>query len=294
MTMNRTLRLEHMEERTLMAVAVAFSPSTGQLRITGTDLSERVEIDGTGYSGEVIVTENPALDPVIRGTFTGVKSIYVSMAGGHDTVFAAGVAIPGSLQVLGGLGSDAFVLDNQPEYSGKPATPIFIGGSLSANLGGQLDDRVYWSADAGLGGTVARNLTIAGANRATFTGHDGTGAAVESTDINVGGNVSIRLSGPSEATFSAALSNVNVYGSTSIIGTAIAERISLQGANFLGRVGVNLGGGDDYIEVGNGYRNRFNSAVVVNFGAGSDTLVQPDGNYFAVPMVILGGPEFSY
>jgi hypothetical protein len=288
--MNRTLRLEQMEERDLMTVAVAFSTTTGVLRITGSAASEQLEITGTGVIGQIRVREFVSTVAVERGTYTGVRSMLYNMGAGNDVVNAAAIAIPGSVRVLGGLGSDQFGLSDAPSESTEPDALVFIGGSLIVNLGGHRGDRMSWMCRASLGGTVAQNVTVTGVNSAYFLG-GGSSQAMESADLNIGGKLTVLLSGPSNGSFGAYFGSVNAYGSTYIKGSAFADSTYISGSNFLSRVVLNLGAGNDDLNLNWGSANRFNSKFLVNFGTGSDSLRQRNDNYFALPMVTTGGPE---
>jgi hypothetical protein len=219
------------------------------------------------------------------------------MGAGDDGVNAAAIAIPGSVKVLGGLGADQFGLRDDPNWGAEPDAPVFIGGNLSVNLGGHLGDNMFWISVAGMGGTVARNVTVVGVNSAHLDGDlfgGGSGQAMESADLNIAGNLTIRLSGPSDGSFGAYIGNVNAYGSTYVKGSSFADYAYIQGSNFLGRVVVSLGAGNDELNLDRASISRFNSTFVVNFGAGSDRLNERADNYFAFPIVTTGGPESIY
>jgi hypothetical protein len=87
------------------------------------------------------------------------------------------------------------------------------------------------------------------------------------------------------------LEDVNVGGTAILNGSASADVITIGNCSFARRVEGSLGGGDDLLDIDEGAFNRFNAAVVVNFGAGFDTVDDNAGNFFAVPAVGKKGPE---
>lgn len=284
--MNRTLRLERMEDRVVPAVVSHFSPSTGVLRVTGSDASERVHFEGTGSPGQV--------DFHVEGTdgdavYFGVRSIRVRMGGGDDSVLMGGIAVSGSVRVTAGTGSDYIRLDTAGDLFGWGAYPVYIGGSLGVELGGQGGDSFVWSAGRGLGGTVAGDLTVSGAMSVYLDGQ-GTGYILEPADLTVGGELAFRHIGTQESVIFF-LSDVNIYGNTRVSGSTGWDLVTFHGCNFAGRVKVDLGLRDDTLSM-RGY-NRFSAAVVVDFGRDRDTLSRDlsGSSTFWIPMRTLGGPE---
>jgi hypothetical protein len=91
--------------------------------------------------------------------------------------------------------------------------------------------------------------------------------------------------------FGVNLAGLNVYGNTLFNGSPFTDQVFVEGCSFGGRVMINLGKGDDRLDLVVNDSSRFNSSVVVNFGLGDDTLEDNGANYYAIGMITLGGPE---
>jgi hypothetical protein len=284
------LTFERLEDRTLMAVNVTLN-AKGILSIVGDGASDDVDVEGTGNAGEVEVFVNGGS----QGTFLGVKTIRANLGAGDDGFFVAAINIGGNLDIRLGSGADEFDLDDQPTNA-NPDAPVFIGGSVLVNLGGNAGDFVDWDTDdsgSDFGITIGKNVNIEGVADVDLNG-DGGDTAVQTDDITIGGSLKIVLNGFGDVGGDLAevfLDDVNVGGNTTLIGTAAAETIRISDSSFVRRVEGSLGAGDDLLDIDEGAFNRFNAAVVVNFGAGFDTLDDNAGNFFAVPPIGKKGPE---
>jgi len=69
------------------------------------------------------------------------------------------------------------------------------------------------------------------------------------------------------------------------------DDVDVTDSSFARRVEVSLGGGDDFIKNGDS-ANSFGAAVVLNGGAGDDTLEEDPGNVYAVAPVVNGVENF--
>jgi hypothetical protein len=286
--MNDTSTFERLEDRMLLAVSVT-TGKKGLLKIVGDAAGDEVEIEGTGNASEVEVFVNT----VSVGTFSGIKTIKGNLGAGDDGLFVAAINIGGALDFNMGAGADEFFVDDQGSSGGNPDGPVFIGGSVIINFGGNPGDYADWEPGAVSGITIGNNVTLAGVADVNLLGNGGD-SGVQVGDINIGGFLKITLNGAGNVAGDSAealVDDVNVGGTTILNGSASAETIRVEVSSFARRVAVSLGAGDDLLDIGTGGPNRFNADVVANFGAGTDTVDDQPGNFFAVPPIARKGPE---
>jgi hypothetical protein len=280
-------KFERLEDRQLLAVSVTFGAKKGILTLTGDDAGDDVEIEGTGNSSEVDVFVNGGF----VGTFAGVRSIRGNLGAGDDNLFLSAVHIGGSLDINMGSGADLFDFDDAPISNGSGE--VLIGGNVTVNMGGNSGDFVEWDNVSGFGIVVGNNVVLAGVADVDLDG-DGGDETVQASDIHIGGALKISLSGFGDVGGNSAdvfLDDVNVLVGTVITGSSSADVIRAEQSSFGRRVTVNLGDGDDLVDIDQIGHNRFNDRVIVNFGGGVDTLDDDASNEFLVAPVLKGGPE---
>jgi hypothetical protein len=284
--MNDTFRFERLEQRLLPAVSITVGKN-GLLKLTGDGAGDTVDIDGTGVAGEVDVFVNGGF----VGTFSAVKTISADLKAGDDTVNISAIQIGGLLDLRMGSGADEVDIDNTTTLGGGPNGDVVIGNDVIVNMGGNAGDFIEWdSTGADLGITVGNHVTLTGAADVDLDGDGGT-FGVEPEDINIGGNLKIALTGFGDVNgdgWEVDIDDVNVLGTTTLNGSGAVDRIEVTDSSFVRKVTVSLGGGDDLLDVdgGAGQENQFSAAVVVNGGAGSDTVDNSVLNLFAVPPVL--------
>jgi len=286
--MNDTPLFERLEDRTLLTVSASFGAKRGILTLNGSAGADIVEVFGTGNFGEVRV-----IDGAFDQTFTGVKSITVDLGAGNDSLQVSGINIGGNLSANLGTGADTFSLDHQ---RGAFTAPVFIGGSVAVNFGGNAGDFAEWDTGAAatnLGIRVGGDVTLAGVADVDFDGNGGTPAS-QAEDINIGGLLKVTLSGTGNVGGNAAhlyLDDVNVGGRTILNGSDVVDIIRIGNSSFARPVEIALKGGDDLFDIDEPNFNRFNNTLFVNYGLGNDTFDTNAGNFFAFGTSSKNGPE---
>lgn len=263
--------LEQLELRTLPAVTVTLSGG-GVLKIKGNAAGDDVLVEGLGNSGNVSVRVNGNL----VDNFDGVKNIKAALGDGNDSLELQAVEIPGNLTVNLGDGADEFIIEDDTE----------IAGFVKANLGGDTGDFVEWKRRVEIGG----NVTLNGVADLNLEGL-GASSANDAEDIDIGGNLIIKLvnsgdvNGDNEEL---ELSNVNVFGKTTLTGSNKTDRLDIFDSSFTGNFIANLGDGDDEIDVATEAvdKNEFLAAAIFNGGDGDDEAKFGDENDFAQPQVV--------
>lgn len=272
---------EQLELRVLPTVNVTLNPNTGLLKVTGDNNANRVSIEGTSHAGqiEVFVEGNSV------GLFDGVRSITANMKGGDDTLLLAAIQIEGGVNAKLGSGADELDIDATATNVNQP---VFIGGTLIANLGGNagdlldFDDTIHVIGDA----------TFTGVADADMNG-DGVSSDPElNKDIVFFSDLTIRLSGEGDSNgddLEIDLDNVVVGGTTIIDGSDDIERIEMTSSFFQGEFNANLDDGNDVIDINNGLAQR-NAFGLANFRGGDDldTLFKGIDNVFGNPPQIFG------
>lgn len=284
--MHNGLNFERLENRQLLTVTVGFQPKQALLTLAGDAGISTVDIEGTGVPGQVDVF----VDGVAMGTFSGVRSIKGNLFAGNDTLRLAAVNIGGSVNVKMGFGDDEFDVDNTPDVGASPDGSVYIGGSVFVSFAKQSGDCVTWDCDAGLLGiTIQQNVTLTGVADVDLNG-GGASFNTEPNDIHIGGFALISLTGLGTAPH-VEMDNVNVGGVTTLGGSALADTIEISDSSFF-KVNAVLGGGNDVLDLElPAGPNRFGGAVVIDFGAGIDTLDNQAANVFLVSPVVKKGPE---
>lgn len=274
------LPVEMLEDRTLLSVSALFSPASGKLSIKGDCDGKAVLVEGTGVEGEMDVYWGG----LHLGNFTGVKHIEGKFGSGDDYLQLAAVEIPGKLNVKMGGGEDTFLMDNSPFVGPSAPGDLKIGGKTTVNMGNNPDDFVKLSANAGDHGVYLKgNAKFLGSPDVDLRGAGGT-SVVESHDVHIQGNLSIKLSPYGDANGDGEnlrLRDVNMHGTTKIVGATGNDKMEIYRSQFAGPLNVNLRGGDDLFDthIGAG-SNRFNGPVKLNGGFGTDTYDQSAANQF--------------
>jgi hypothetical protein len=221
--------LEKLEDRVLLAVDVDLNGTT--LSITSDGDDDNVVIYGYGTDDIAVYVDEDA-DGVFDAAYyyTGVKNIKVNMGGGDDLVYAINVDIAGNLDVRLGSGDDEFALsDGYGAYYNEIDGNVTIKGEAG-------DDNILIA-----GVDVGKNLTVdAGSgDDQVSVGHyadyntfyaDGFGYYYVTGNVNVDGNAKFTL-GDGDDTL-----NIEPYDYFVV--------------NFSGKLDVDAGKGDDYVEFG--------------------------------------------
>jgi len=288
--MNNLSDFERLEDRTLLAASVSLNVKKGILNITGDAASDTVAVVGTGVMGSVEVF----VHAVSQGTFVGVKTVNATLGAGDDILNVASLRIVDSLLVTAGAGADQ-VLIHDSAFGLHLAQQVNIGGSVSIGMGGDAGDIVSLHNDNDLGVRVGKALKIFTAADVDIDG-DGGSFASEVSDVTVGGELRIELSGQGDVNGDGKeidIDDLNVASTTALIGSELVDRIEISDSTFTGKFTGTLGGGNDYLDLdtGAGDQDRFLASVVVDFGAGTDTLDNNPLNVFVSPLSGRRGPE---
>jgi len=273
--------MEALEDRMLLSATANFSPGSGKLTIQGDSNGNGILIEGTGAEGAVEVYHGGAL----IGSFTGVKHIRANLGEGNDVLHLSAVEIPGNLTVNMGSGSDTFLTKNTPLVGASPDGDVTIGGNVKVNMGNNNGDYVYLYSDSGDHGTYLKgNVSFRGVADVDMRG-DGGSSVVESSDIHFQKNLKITLSQFGDANGDGEnlrLRDVNVHGTTQILGSVAEDRMEIYRSQFSKLFKVNARTGDDLVDVhiGGGW-NRFNGPITVNGGIGDDTYDQNPANFLS-------------
>lgn len=270
--MSRPFSFEVLENRRLLAVTVT-KTNAGDLVLSGNSASDVVDIEGTGVVGQMEVFVNG----VSVGVFSGIKNIRGNLGAGNDTVNIAAVQIPGYVKLNMGAGADRVDFDNTTNLSLAPDGNVVIGGYVTLSMGRNAGDQVDWDSDSGLLGiSIGSYVDIVYASDVDMNGNGGS-SAVEATDISIGGNLKITMSKFGDTngdTFAVDIDDVNVGQVTSIAGSEVADRMRIMDSRFVGAFGINLGNGNDFLDVDNGAGegNFFGAKVTYNGSNGTDTI----------------------
>jgi hypothetical protein len=270
--MTRVFPFEVLEDRRLLAVSVT-KTNAGDLVLSGNSASDVVDIEGTGVVGQMEVFVNG----LSVGVFSGIKNIRGNLGAGDDTVNIAAVQISGYVKLEMGAGADRVDFDNTTNLSLAPDGNVAIGKYVTLSMGRNAGDRVLWDTDSGAFGiSVGSYVDIVYAADVDMNGNGGS-SAVEATDISIGGNLKITISKFGDTngdTFAVDLDDVNVGGATSLAGSEVADRMRITDSRFAGTFGVNLGNGNDFLDVDGGAAdaNVFGAKVTFNGSNGTDTV----------------------
>lgn len=282
--MTRHLQFERLEDRVLLTVNIV--QRGGTLFLTGDNAGDDVRLEGTGAMGEMYVSVNGGAAVL----HTGVRNINARFGSGDNDLNLDGVQIGGNLVANMGLGNDEVDIDNDSAMAGD-AFPVFIGGSVILNLGGQMEDFVEFDTDGGAedGITIGRHLIINGAADIDLDG-DGGSSDSESDDINIGGNLLITSRTALDFDgdgFTVQLEDCNVGGAVIMNLGNDEDLVAIGHSSFGSNVSISLGGGDDTLDIdSSGDSNLFARRLTVNGGLGLDTFDTDAGNVLVTPATL--------
>lgn len=266
----RSHSLEQLEIRTLPAVTFNLTGG-GVLKIKSDAAGDEVRLTGIG-SGNVEVRVNGSL----VDTLNGVKSIKANLGDGDDTLRLDALEITGSITANLGDGADELLINDDTE----------IGGSLKANFGGDSGDFTHWDKRVQIGGNVNLNSLA----DVSFNGL-GSSSGNETDDIDIGGNLIVKLANAADVnadTEELQFDNLNVFGKTTITGSNNTDRLDIFDSSFAGTVTINLGNGNDELDVKTEVvdKNVFLANAIFNGGDGDDEAKIGDNNDFNNPQVV--------
>jgi hypothetical protein len=266
----RSLFLENLEGRALLAGNVLAAVDGSVLKITGDDAANGVLIR--------LVSEKPAgsTTPVVKIAVVGVPTrdgttTVPTTINGYGRGFLVSPEGLTGISVNLGAGNDGLGINNPPPADKSlPPVPVRLPGTVSISTGegndsvsGMIDNNTSVSIDLGngsdrlsLGGSRVKDLGIL---------TDGT------ADANVG----------EDQVF---LERLNVLGKTNIGMGAGVDKLGIKGAAFAGPVGIGLGPGNDNVLIAAGV-----DAPPVNFAAGLEINGGLDNDVIGLANVTLAG-----
>ncbi|MCA9093286.1 MAG: hypothetical protein KDA68_07355 [Planctomycetaceae bacterium] len=279
---------EQLELRILPTVKVNFNPNNGLLKITGDNAADRVEIDGTGASGDFELFT----DGNLFGEFENVLRLKINLKGGDDQLHFSSLAI-GSISVKFGEGADLLDIDSQINLGTGPSIETDLFGDLKVDFGGNSGDLAAVDGEVRMTGLV----TLDGVADVDFDGA-GTNFGLEDEDVIVTG-VRIGLSGLGDVDgdgFAVELDNVFLNGGFfTVVGSNSTDLINVARSSFFGELKIDLRDGNDTLRIDNGdsLKNRFVNPALFNGGQGQDTLLQGIDNIFNSDPIISGFETIS-
>lgn len=288
---SRKCRFESLEMRSMLAGNVTVQVTDGDLIITGDRSGNEILIEGTGVSGQYLIT--PSGDTRINGTpapfvATGVTDdVTIDLAQGADVLQINNASFPDALSIQLGFGRDRLEMGAYAAYLVNPATVNATSGSVGVN--GRFTVDTGEDADRA---TLVRVFGTANWNVSTGTGNDEFIIYIASSNVlflNTGSRDDIvnivYLS--SDSSVSIATDDGNDL--ISILGSAFDAEVVLSGGGGLDTVAVDFcrfngpsflladsGSGDDFILFA---RSIVDNQVAIFTGDGFDNGVI--GRYYA-------------
>jgi len=136
------------------------------LLVTGTDRTERIDVEGTG-NGQAPVRIKA--DGRVIGTFTVTGRVIVYAKGGNDTVYSNNIGIPvwvfggmGNDNITGGRGDDLLLGEGDNDtIVGGNGHDILIGGTGADVINGNLGNDVLVAGTTDYDGSLQQNCLIA-------------------------------------------------------------------------------------------------------------------------------------
>jgi hypothetical protein len=268
--------LERLEDRLLLAVNI--KQSGAKLTITGDDLDNLVALYDEAGGIRVLVDEDGDGTIDLDAIYYGVENIKVSLKGGNDEVFVAGITIEQGLTIDTGSGDDLVVFTDYfylNEIDGSVSITsgdgdddvlvagVEITGNLTINTGNGEDyvavgDDAPYSSDIYFFAGETEGYTEVRGNTVINTGNHDDEVNIQPDD----GETYVEFRG--HLTVNTGAGDDEVY----IGGEGADADLHVHG-NF----SVQLGAGDDYVEIDNeDYYTRFYGKVVINGGGGFDSL----------------------
>lgn len=285
----RKLGFERLESRSMLAVTASMTAASGVLTINSDAAEDAVALEGAGPLGSLRVYANGAF---LRHA-EGVRSIRANLGSGNDRLDIAAVSIGGDVIVNAGSGSDVVDVDNTPGAGPAADSQVFIGGSLTVNMGNDAGDRVDFAGDASdYCIFIGRNVSLTGVADVKLDGQGGDWNLNES-DIAMGGSLLISLSSYGDVNgdgLSIAMDDLNVGNTMTVNGSLAADRVLITDSVVTRRVSISLRGGDDLLDLDGGgpdTPNMFNDRFTYNGGPGTDSYNPFFLNVFAMPPVIV-------
>lgn len=272
---------EQLELRILPTVKVSFNEKKGLLKITGDKENNSIRFDGFSDGSFELDVGGQS-----QGLFDNIAAVKINLKGGDDGLFFQGTKIDGSVNVKLGRGADELDVDNST--INDEIFPSLFGGDFFVDFGGNTGD--YADFDDTV--TIQGNLTLNRVADVDFHG-DGLDFSPESNDILIAGNFFVSLSGAGVSDSDGLeihLDNVNVNGNASLLGSSATDRIRIIQSSFAGNFLIDLGDGNDTLDIENGLANgnKFGGQTELEGGNDEDTLALGNDNDFAVSPLVTG------
>ncbi len=273
----RSLKLEHLENRQLMAGDVTAVLVGGVLTITGDRHANHIDItnDGgnieiTGISTRIFDRTPPHTNPAPRwnAVFANVTDIVINMKEGNDIVDVAGITISGGLTIVTQNGNDGVTIGDS-----SLSTDPTIVGALNINTG--LNSDVVQIANLHVLGNAlivadkGNDAVTLERDATSNTPITGSPIGFANTGITVDGSLTINLG---EGNDTLDMDEVKVLQALSMSDPNGNDHATLNRVDAvfatLSMAGIGLGGDNDDVSIQN---SKFTQLTVL-LGRGNDRL----------------------
>ncbi len=264
---------------------VTIEQRKADLVITGDAAANSIVVRGTTSMSELEV----AIDGVLpTRIFAGVRNLTVETGAGDDRVGLVGFHLGGNVSIRLGAGVDRAFVGTHKSVALR--NDLFIGGRLDIRAGGSAGDVIEIQPDPGDSLTFGGDVRVDGARIINLNG-DGGEDTMQDGDLLIGGDLSITTDfDPADGVTAShcEIDDVNVGGKTTIDLGASADVVVIGDSHFTRNVSIDLGPGDDELDLDDGpsSRNRFDAKFVAKGGAGTDALdIRPENLFAVAPTV---------
>jgi cyclophilin family peptidyl-prolyl cis-trans isomerase len=261
---NLDARIEHLENRALLAGNVVASLNGTHLTLTGDTADNAVEIAVNGNQVQVRGLNNTTINGgtavfvAAANTDTLTGNVLINLGDGNDAaVFARNVKLSGSVSVVGGNGNDAL---------------SSTGATFNRNV-----------AFLGGPGNDTFSLQDSTTNAAILIYGEAGNDLISLTDMTVNGPVIIKGHAGDDGV---SLNNVTGTGSIGIETGRGEDDVTVRNSTLNGTLVIKTRQGQDAVMLD---ENTFNGIVSINTGRSNDALDVRDRNTFNKPMHVLMG-----
>lgn len=262
---NRSLTLQALEVRQLLAGNVVTSVTGGTLKITGDNSANELTVEQTSAGLQVQALNGTRLNGILNGVLTvsNPTQMNIDLLGGNDRLSMADF-LGGGVSVKLGNGNDQLNL-----------LGITNDGAMVIDLGSGNDGLA-----ANLGGPVSADPNVCGGNFTLLAGAGNDRLIIQS--LNALANLTIDAGAGQDVVF---LGSGSTNGITTIALGAGDDIMAIQDRTSRGLFSLNAGAGDDLLGLRNG---DYKESAVFDLGAGNDAILS-QLNTFEVNVTRLGG-----
>ena len=265
---------ERLESRCVLNATLTIGPGGHAVVLNSVDsvadqvgISQLQAASGTFHQGDVVIL---CSQPITVSATT--KTSFYTQVNPNEVVLADGIGTSGNFSVSVGPG-DELGLGSFPippaelPFVVQPLGAFAFGGNLSLNVG----------VGAAM---LASNLTVNGVTSIRAGGGAQMGQPnVEIDNSHFGLQVSMTTNGNNNVLVSNTKFGGNVNYS-SLLGSSGVDNVAIEGDQFIGNASINLGAGNDSLDVSNSF---FFKNLTANGGTGSNQLTGSGNSYQHAP-----------